>query len=199
MGLNFIVTLSTVAIMLAYAIPGYLLVKTKAVKEDSIPAFAKVLMYVCQPALAIYSFNQVDYSVSLVKEIGIFFGISMAILLCFMGLLYLLLHKKAADVRYRIAIIGGCFGNCAFLGVPLLEALLPEYPNAVVFSTVFFIAMSILCWTIGSALITQNLKYMSIKKIILNPAELALVVALPLFFTSTKLPDELDTMVTLLG
>lgn len=199
MGLNFIVTLTTVAVMLAYAIPGFLLVRTKAVKSDAIPAFAKVLMYVSQPALAIYSFNKVDCTPSLLKEIGIFFGISMAILLCFMGISYLIFHKKSADVRYRIAIIGGCFGNCAFLGVPLLEALLPNYPNAVVFSTVFFIAMSILCWTIGSALITQNLKYMSVKKIIFNPAVLALVVALPLFFTNTKLPDSLDTMVTLLG
>ncbi len=196
---NFTITLVTVAVMLAYAIPGYLLVKTKAVKSDSIPAFAKVLMYVCQPALAIYSFNQVDYTPELFRDMGIFFGISMGLLLVCMGILYLFLRNKKQDIRYRIAIIGGCFGNCAFLGVPLLEALLPNYPNAVVFSTVFFIAMSILCWTVGSAIITQNLKYVSIKKILLNPAVLALIVALPLFFTNTKLPDSLDTMTTLLG
>ena len=56
---NFLITLTTVALMLAYAAPGFLVVKTKLIKEESISAFAFVLMYICQPCLVIYSFNQV--------------------------------------------------------------------------------------------------------------------------------------------
>ena len=46
---EFLITLATVGIMLAYAVPGYILIKVKAVKADSISAFSKLLMYVCSP------------------------------------------------------------------------------------------------------------------------------------------------------
>lgn len=42
--------------MLAYAIPGYLLVKGKLVKEEATVPFANLLLYVCQPCLTIYLF-----------------------------------------------------------------------------------------------------------------------------------------------
>ena len=57
--MNFTVTLQCVLIMLAYAVPGYVLVKSKKVPEKSISSFAALLMYVLQPFLTIYSFQQV--------------------------------------------------------------------------------------------------------------------------------------------
>ena len=55
---EFKTTLIMVGIMLAYAVPGFILIKTKFVKTDSISAFSKLLMFVCQPALTLYSFNK---------------------------------------------------------------------------------------------------------------------------------------------
>ena len=63
----FLTTLILVGIMLLTAMPGYILVKIKAVKPESISAFSKVLMYVCQPALTVYSFNKADFT----KQLGI--------------------------------------------------------------------------------------------------------------------------------
>ena len=42
--MNFLVTLSAVGVMLLYALPGFLLVKLKAVSADAIPSFSKVLL-----------------------------------------------------------------------------------------------------------------------------------------------------------
>ena len=49
--MSFTVTLTTVLIMLAYSIPGYLLVKSSKIPGSHIPSFAAVLLYLKVPYL----------------------------------------------------------------------------------------------------------------------------------------------------
>lgn len=196
----FLIALSTVLVMLFYAVPGFIMVKTKLVPESGISNFAKLLMYVCQPALIIYSFLQVEFSLGLLWQMLFVFVfvlviLAVVILLCH----FVIFRKKSNDVKFRIYTLSLCFSNCAFMGVPILEALLPDYPKAVAFSAMFSLAMNIIGWTLGSAVITNDMKYMSVKKIILNPAVIAVIVALPLFVTGVKLPENIESMITLLG
>ncbi len=60
--MNFGLTLTEVLLMFAYAVPGYLLVKSRLVGEKAIPGFAALLMYVLQPCLCIDSFRQITYT-----------------------------------------------------------------------------------------------------------------------------------------
>lgn len=195
----FLITLVTVAVMLAYAVPGFALVKSKAISKDSAVAFSKVLMYVAQPCLTVYSFQKATFSLELLKNMGIFFGLCVLIHAVMMGGMVLIWRKKSADIRYRICTVAATFGNCAFMGVPLLEALMPEYADAAVFSMVFFLVMSLCGWTAGSAVITHDKKYLSVKKMVLNPAVISLAIALPLFFANVKLPSVLGDAVTVMG
>ena len=126
----FLTTLILVGIMLLTAMPGYILVKIKAVKPESISAFSKVLMYVCQPALTVYSFNKADFTKQLGINLLIFLGIITALQLVFIGFFYLVFRKKSDNIDYRITTVATTLSNCSFLGVPLLEALFPQYPNA---------------------------------------------------------------------
>lgn len=196
---NFIIALTAVGTMLLYAVPGYLAVKTKAVKPDSIQAFAWLLMYVSSPCLTVYTFTKPDYNPAQLGDIGLFTLISFGLQAVVLGLFFLIFRKKNQDVKYRIANLAVCFGNCAFMGVPLLEALLPDYPEAVMLSSLFGVTMNLLGWTAGSAIITGDKKYISLKKIVFNPATLSLPIALPLYFTNTDLPGMLSAMVELLG
>ena len=172
---EFKVTLIMVGIMLAYAVPGFVLIKVKAVKPDSISAFSKLLMFVCQPVLTLYSFNKADYSKELLINLLIFFVIITIVQLVFIGIFYLIFCKKMEEVKYRIVTIATTLSNCSFLGVPLLEALFPDSPNVAVYSMMYFLSMSLLGWTLVSAIITCDKKYISIKKILLNPATISFV------------------------
>ena len=58
--MSFTVTLSTIAMMLAYAIPGFWLVKSKLIKESAVPAFAVLLVYLCAPFQTIHSMQQIS-------------------------------------------------------------------------------------------------------------------------------------------
>lgn len=192
-------TALTVLIMLIYALPGYILVKVKAVKNDSIPDLSKILLYVLQPFLTLYSFQKVTYSVVLVKNMGIFLALSFLLQTVVLLFFYLLLKRKYHDAKYRIFTVATAFGNVGFLGVPLLEAFLPHYPEAVAFSSIYLIAMNTLCWTVGSYIITGDKKFISLQKLVLNPPFLALLVALPLFFAQITLPNTIMNGVTVAG
>lgn len=196
---DFLIALIQVAIMLAYAVPGFIFVKLKAIKQESISAFAKILMYVCQPCLTIYAFDNADYSARILANCGIVFAVSFILMSVVLCVFYFILKKKRDDVRYRVYNVASCFGNGMFMGIPLLQSLFPNNGEVAVYSAVFFLAMSILGWTVASTIITRNKKYVSVKNILLNPAIIALVIALPLFCTQTKLPAQLNDMTTILG
>lgn len=200
--MGFLTTASAVLVMMIYAIPGFVLVKTKTVKEEHISSFAKVLLYVCQPCLTLYQFNSVTFEKQLFLNMLLFFGICTGLQLVILAVMTLIFRKKlSAEAGYRIAIVASVFGNVGYFGVPLLEKLIPD-PNALAYSAMFAVSMNIMAWTVGCALISGDRRYIKVKKMIFNPATLVLIVALPLFFTKTKLPTEgfdLGGIVTLLA
>ena len=163
-------------------------------------------MFVCQPALTVYSFNKADFTPELGINLLIFLGIVTAIQLIFLGFFFLIFRKKFSEVRYRVATVATTLSNCSFLGVPLLEALFPDSPNVAAYSMMYFLSMNLLGWTVISALISQDKKYISIKKVLINPATISIAVALPLFLTGFKLDavngpffEQLGIMFTVLG
>lgn len=203
---EFKTTLIMVGIMLVYAVPGYILIKVKAVKSESISSFSKVLLFVCQPALTLYSFNKADFSKQLGINLLIFLAIITVAQLAFIGVFYLIFRKRMDDVRYRITTVATTLSNCSFLGVPLLEAIFPDSPNVAVYSMMYFLSMSLLGWTLVSAIITRDKKYINIKKILINPATLSIAISLPFFFTGYKigfengeLAGQIERMIDILG
>ncbi len=202
--MNFGLTLTEVLLMFAYAVPGYLLVKSRLVGEKAIPGFAALLMYVLQPCLCIDSFRQITYTPEAFSRMAWFFIICLVLQALSAAAIYavsrlVMGERFAADTSSRIAVIAGVAGNVGFMGVPLLRALLPDYPEASALSAMFFLAMGLLCWTVGSACITGDVRHMSFKRAFLNPPVIALAVALPLFFTNTRLPASIADPIGLLA
>ena len=197
--MSFFVTLTTVAVMLLYAVPGFLLVKTNMIKGDHIPSFSKVLMYVCQPCLTIYSFRQVPLSLESVKNMGLCFTITLFLQLGLVLTYFFLFRKKRKDVIWRIINLAAVFSNCGFLGIPILEALLPDHPEVLVYSSLFSIPMNLIGWSLGMYIISLDKSYVRAKKIFLTPAMFGFLAALLLFSFDVQLPAQLETMLTFLG
>ena len=187
--MSFFITLSAVATMLIYAVPAYLLGKFKITKFEHIPALAAILLYVCTPAIIINSFQKTTFSTEMLLRLGISLLLSFALQLAILGASWLLIRKKFENPQYRIATIATSVGNCGFFGIPLLEALLPQNPEAIVYVSVFSISMNMIAFTFGALIISQNKKYIKLKKVFFNPAMLGAFVAIPLFLLGIKLPD----------
>jgi len=195
----FFPTLIRVAMLLAYAIPGILLIKTKAVKTDSIPAFAKLLLYVCSPCLTFDSFSKAVYTPELNKMIWICLGATMFLIIAAILLFRLILHRLNGDVRWRVFTVSVSLGNVGFFGVPLLEYFLADYPYALVFSQIFALSMNLVVWTLGLYIISKDKKYMRPKKILTVPLFLVMLVAYPMFLLGWQLPAVIGEGIALLG
>lgn len=197
--MSFTVTLITVAIMLLYAIPGYLLVKSRLIPKESIPSFATLLLYLLSPFQTLYAMQQIEYSPYMLKYLGITLALGIVLMGGSLTLIYFLTRKKQQQVPYRICTAAAVMGNCGFMGIPLLEALLPHYPQAVGFTSMFFVSYNVLMWTLVSFIITRDKRYISAKKIVLNPSVIAMFFALILFFSRVRLTGQIGDMVSLLS
>lgn len=196
---NFLTTLGAVAMMLGYASIGYIMLKTKILKEDAGPMLAKLLLYVSAPCLTIYTITDIEFTPSIGKDVLIVLAFSLILQIGLLLLFRFIYRKHKDDVNYRIHNIAACLGNVGYMCVPLLEIVMPEYPEAILLSTIYCQTMGFLAWTIVSYIISNDKKYMSIKNILLNPSMIAMFVALPLFIFNIQIPSGIDTMVTLLG
>ena len=192
----FKIALIATAVLILAAVPGYIMMKKKMIDEACISGFSKILLFVCQPCLAVYTFTSATLSAEKLLEVGIFAALTAAIFLVVLGGAYLFLHKKYSEPIYRIVTIATTFANCAFFAIPIIEALLPEISEEVIiFTTAFAVVMNVIGWTLGAAIISGDTRYISLKKIFLNPAMIGTVVAVLIFVCRIPIEGDLRNMI----
>ncbi len=205
---NLYITFVAVAQMLAFAAPAYLLMRFKKYDERSISVFVTLLLFVSQPCLTAYSFQKATVLIRdgvvplelMLTRGAIVLGLSLALQAAFLALSYFVLHKKQEEAQYRIFVIAACFGNSGFFGVPILEAVMGQaHPEVAMFSALYSLVMNTMSWTVASTIITRDRKYISPKKIFLNPNTIAAVIAIVLMCVSFVLPERIFSMVATLG
>lgn len=197
--MSFNVTLTTVLIMLAYAIPGFALVKAKLIAPSSISSFAALLLYVFAPFQTIYAIQQISYSPDTLLHMGVALGLGLVLMGGVMALVYFVLRSRQEDVAWRICTVSATMGNCGFIGLPLVQALLPHYPQGAAYASSFFVGMGILMWTASSFIMTRDKKYIRPVKILLNPNSISMLISLALMFAGIRFTGQVGDMVTLLG
>lgn len=175
--------------LVALCLPGFFLTKANVLKEEHIKGFAVFLLYVCSPALSIYSFQQAECNMEILINIGILLLFTTFMQVLIMGIGFLINIKTyKIDGASRVATVAAAFGNVGFFGVPILQALLPDHPEAMVYSAVMSVMMNLIGWTLGMFMMSGDRKHVSVKNFLINPTTLCLLIALPLFFTNTSLP-----------
>lgn len=175
--------------LVALCLPGFFLTKANVLKEEHIKGFVVFLLYVCSPALSIYSFQQSECNMEILINIGILLLVTTFMQVLIMGIGFLINIKTyKIDGASRVATVAAAFGNVGFFGVPILQALLPDHPEAMVYSAVMSVMMNLIGWTLGMFMMSGDRKHVSVKNFLINPTTLCLLIALPLFFTNTSLP-----------
>lgn len=175
--------------LVALCLPGFFLTKANVLKEEHIKGFAVFLLYVCSPALSIYSFQQTECNREILINIGILLLVTTFMQVLIMGIGFLINIKTyKIDGASRVATVAAAFGNVGFFGVPILQALLPDHPEAMVYSAVMSVMMNLIGWTLGMFMMSGDRKHVSVKNFLINPTTLCLLIALPLFFTNTSFP-----------
>lgn len=181
MVMGFTVALSNVLLTLFYILPGFVICKMKKAKSEHLPTLSAVLIYVGTPFLEVAAFMSLDFSLKDLKNMGLFFLMTLAFQILFMLMIYLIFRKKYHESKYRLLTIGSVMGNVGFFGLPVVRALFPDNPEVACYSAVFMVSMNILVFTMGIFCLTGDTKYMSLKSALFNPNMFGLVLALPFY------------------
>ena len=185
----FFISLCAVAVLLVTAVPGFVLKKLGLLPGECILGFSRILVYVSQPCLIIYTFMSTPFSRERLASLGWFALACLAIHAVMLGGAFLVLNKKSREgIIYRILTVATTFGNCAFFGIPVIEALFPDTSSdLIIYTTVYAVVMNVLGWTVGSAIISRDTRYISPKKIFFNPILVGLAIGMLLFVTGVDL------------
>ena len=188
-----------VFVMLLYMTIGFILGKTHKVTVSHGKSMSALLLYVLGPAMIINSFLNLEYTRDNLVRISTYFLVTLLAQILFFCVLYLIFHKKYRDSKYRIMSIGGVLGNVGFVGMPIIAAVFPEEPIVLCYSSINVMAMNLIVFTIGTYMITNDRKYISIKSAIWNPTTLSILAAIPIFVFGIHFPEEIENAIGLMA
>lgn len=189
-----IITATQVLIMFLLLMVGFICQKTKLISDEGSKSLTNIALYIATSAIIIHSY-QIDYDPSIAINlliVTLFAFLSHGLLILFSSLAF----SKKND-QYKVLRFATVFGNCSFMGIPLLSALLPE--NGVLYATAYITVFNILLWTYGVVLSVGKGEKLSLKKIVLSPVILSVIIGLFFFFTSIKLPGAIAKTVEYIG
>jgi len=164
---------------------GFTARKVKILTPEGIKSITELMLYVVTPCLFINSFQQ-EYDPTLIK--GFFIAAAAAVVCHVVAIaLAILLIRDKDKARRSVFRFGIVFSNCGYMSLPLQQALLGK--EAVFYGASYIAAFNIFLWTYGLALMCNGKERISVKKAIVNPGTLSVMVGLLLFFLGVDLPD----------
>ena len=192
----FITALIEVALLVAMAIPGFLIRKFKMIGDGAVSTLVVVLLYVGQPFLTINSFLKCRFNPEMLVNMAIVFGCSIVFFIVLYFIALPSFRSARDEDKRRIFIALSLFSNVGFMGLPVMEALFPSQPEIVAYTTVFSLGSNIMNWTLCAYIVSGDKKAISIKHALLNPAVITMAIALPLFLFNVKFPAEINDFIT---
>ena len=186
------ILLNQILMMFLLMICGLALYRIRMISARGASQMADVVIYVSTPALTVQSM-MIPFDPGIIFDAVFCFVVTLALLVATIAFAHLVFRKKESGLsRYGVV-----FSNCGFIGIPLVRSILgPEYVFGL---TVCNLAFTILVWTYGVVEISGDRSQVSVKRIIMNPAIVSLVVGLVCFCTGWRFPEPVDMAFDSLG
>ena len=194
------IMLRNTIVFVALALPGFILVKTKMLKQEQSGALSKLLMYVGMPFMILTStINNVKFDGELLAVIGIVaaIGVTYTVATFFLSKPLTLMDK--AEKTRGMMRFSAVFSNNGFLGIPLAMAVFGAGSRILMVVIIINIITNLLMYTLGIYLISGDKSTISWKKALLNPVLIAFVLGIALnllnakygFLSADKVPEVL--------
>ncbi len=172
------VLVQKVFLMTVLVIMGFIMKKANKLDAKIAKGFGDTVIYLTQPAMIIYSFLQVEFnSRTLITSLCVLIFAIIFHLIYF--IIAFTLYKKAPEKQRTILRFATVFTNAGFMGIPLISELIS--PEAAVYATFYVVAFNIFNWSFGCYLFTNDKSYISIKKMLINPATIPTFIGLVLY------------------
>lgn len=186
--MEFQIVLNCTLTMMAFMVMGYVLVKLGLASPDHSRSLSSLLVYLAMPGLLVASFQEMEYSPENARLLFMFFVAGLCVHIVMFLFMWLLFRRKLDDGKYRILSIASCMGNVGFFGQPIIRALFPDSPLALCYCVMIAASMNLFIFTLGEYMISRQRKYITLKRIVLNPTIIVFLIVVPMYFLRIKLP-----------
>lgn len=192
--------LKTIAmqVLMLYLIAGigFVTDKTGIFRQNDGKRLIDLLFNVILPIAVIHTFMTMQYSKEHVRGILIAFLCSFATHIIGFIISKLTFRKRSLKEQgvYHYAII---LSNAAFLALPLAKSVIGD--EGIFYCSVYVAVFNMIAFTIGIYEISGHEAKIDLKKLILNPGTIAVIIGLPLFFLQPKIPYFISYPMELVG
>ncbi len=191
----FLIMIRNVILFAALAVPGYLLVKCKILKQEHSAGLSKMLMYVGMPFLILSgTVNNLTISSEFIIRLLVVAAIGIAYTFGMYFISTPLTAFEKTDKTRRMMRFCAVFSNNGFLGIPLAVAVFGKGTEIFTVLIVLNIITNVMMYVLGSSLIAGDGHRISIKTVLLNPVLIAFIVGLAL--NLLKIKDYVPEVVT---
>lgn len=169
----------SVLTLFCFMIPGFILRKTKLADNGFAKALSIITLYVAQVALIIHGFL-VEFNVAVLKGICLVFIFSFLAHIIFYFAAKCM-FRRAEDRLKKVLRFGVIFSNAGYMGIPVISDVFGS--DYVIYATVYIVSFNIFAYSLGRLIYTNDKKYISVKKIFINPAVVPIGIGLVIFLT----------------
>lgn len=192
--------LKTIAtqVLILYLIAGIGFVTDKVglFKKADAKRLIDLLFNVILPIAVIHTFMTMEYSKEHVKGILIAFVCAFATHLFGAGVALLTFKKRSLKEQgiYHYAII---LSNAAFLALPLAKSVIGN--EGIFYCSVYVAVFNMVAFTLGIYEISGHEAKIDLKKLVLNPGSISVLIGLPLYFLQLDIPYFISYPMELVG
>ena len=182
---GFLLTAQQVGVLFTLMAVGYVCRRRGLFSDAFVKGAVNLLLLVVTPCLIIHVFQR-PFTKELLANLGM--ALAAAFFAHGVGLLFAeTCFRRVDEMRKGILKFGTVFSNGGFMAIPLEYALLGA--EGAFYGAVYVVVFNLLCWTYGLKVMCGHLKDLNKRILFVNPGTIGITVGLPLFLTSTTLPQ----------
>lgn len=182
---SFLIVGMQVAILFILIALGFLGGKIKYITEAGVKSINDIMLYFVTPCVVINAFQR-EFDKVLLNKLIVTMGAALIahIIPCLLGILFIKTKEDAVRKVYRFATV---FSNSGFMALPLLDALLGS--EGVFYGAGYLGVFNICAWSFGQYYMSKGTAEFEVKKAIINPGVISIIIGLFFFFNSISLPE----------
>ncbi len=169
----------SVATLFCYIAIGFILRKVKLAEDAFAKNVSVMVIYVGQTAMLLHGFL-IEFDATVFKN----FCWAFVFVFLIHAMLYVLvrgLFKKAPDKIRSVLRYGIMFSNAGFMGIPVIADVFGN--DYLIYATAYAACFNIFSFSLGRLIYTNDKKYISVKKLFINPGFIPVALGVILYAT----------------
>ncbi len=179
--MDFLTTLETVVILLAMAIPGFIITKSKMVEADkAIKVLSVILLYICQPFITINAFLNTPFNKDILINLVLMIVLTAIIMGVLLLLAFALFFRDKNSPKRDVFSFASALGNAGYMAIPMLQ-IMTNSSQIILYATASLVGFNLISWTLGTYILSKEKRFISLKNILFNLPTLTFLITLPFF------------------